>query len=217
MSYKQELYTEIKSRLSRFAVFISLLLVIFLSALFLFIEHYQINADTKSIASHYQDVKKQSFNFLTQLNKKSIPNFLNANTSERQLYSQYYEIMKDFSASSDLVIINDRANLLFMTGDIGKHLSGEYLDMIIKKSKKSSFIKIQRGLLGKSFLLFFSQIPNSNSYSIIAVHDSLFNTMPLQYGTHFAIADNYDNVLAKNSLNFIQGDLEKIVRDILNS
>lgn len=217
ISYKKELYTEIRSHLSRLAFFVSLLLVIALSSLFLFIEKYQISADTEVITSYYQQIEKNAFNILKQLNKKVVPNYLAHKSSERQLYTEYYEMSKKYSNFSDLLLLSSQGNFTFATGDAERHLSPAYLSMMTESSQTNNFMKIQRGLLGKTFLLFFSKIPKTEDYSILVLSDNVFNLVPLEYGTHFAITDKYDNVFAKNSSNFIEGDLEKINSDVLTS
>ena len=216
ISYKKELYTDIRSHLSRLALFVSLLLVVALASLFLFIEKYQISADTEVITTYYQQIEKNAFGVLKQLNKKVIPNYLAQKSSERQLYAEYYDVSKDYSAFSDLLVLNNKGDISFVTGDIKRHLSPAYLSMMVESSQTNDFMKIQRGLLGKTFLLFFSKIPKTDDYSILVLSDNVFNLVPLQYGTHFAITDKYDNVFAKNSSNFIEGDLEKINRDVLS-
>lgn len=216
-SYRKEIYTETRKRLTNLAILVSIVLVVSLTSLFLLIENFQLNQDTEKLENHYQSLKESSFDKLALLNRGVISQFLNHTVNERQLYRTYYDQVKSISPEANLLVIDEMGQVAFSTGRIEQKLSPYYLKVVINKSSHQDLIKIQRDAQGKKYILFFSKIANTTYHSILVIEEEIFNRLTPEYGTQFILADKYDNSYVKNTQLFIEGDLKKVDSSKLKS
>lgn len=202
ITYKEELYTEIRKRLTKLAVFFSLLIIFLLGMLFLFIENYQIKYDTKQVTSFFEIIDKKAEKVLHEINASILPNYLKEGSTERTLYSDYYEQLHRVDLPADLMVINKDGDVRLSIGESSLVLSSYYLKDMYRKDKQV-VRKIQRGIDGTTYFLIGSKVKNSDYYSILIIDSYIFNQIGIEFGTKYVMTDYLDNVLVSNSQTFI--------------
>ena len=210
MTYYKELYIEIRKRLIKLAVFTSLLLILALTIFFLFLEKYQIESDTKEALGFYTTLKADSFDLLHHMNQEVVPDYMDGRINERQFYTSYYERNTALSKDVSFMVMEESGQLLLATNDIPAQLSTHYLKIVTDVNEGNDVVKVQRGLNGERYMLFFSKVPNKAVYSLLIFEDSLFTGEGLTYGTKFIISDKYNNVFVKNTTLFDERTAHKI-------
>ena len=194
VTYKEELYTEIRKRLTRLAVIVSMVIVLLLALLFLFIENYQLKYDTQQVVTFFKELDKKGEQVLHDINQSVVPSYLEGNNNERKLYADYYKILNDTDLTADLLVINKKGETAVSIGQSPVFLSPFYLkDMCLETG--DTIKKIQRGMNGSMYFLLSRRIEKSDFYSILVIDSHIFNQMGIQFGTNYAIADQLDNVL----------------------
>lgn len=210
MTYYKELYIEIRKRLIKLAVFTSLLLILALTVFFLFLEKYQIESDTKEALGFYTTLKADTFELLHHMNQEVVPHYMDGQMNERQFYTSYYEKNTQLPKDASLMVMEESGNILLATNDTPAQLSTHYLKIVTDVNKGNDVVKVQRGLNGERYMLFFSKVPDRSVYSILIFEDSLFTGEGLTYGTKFIISDKYNNVFVKNTTLFDEKTAHKI-------
>lgn len=203
VTYKEELYTEIRKRLTRLAVIVSMVIVLLLALLFLFIENYQLKYDTQQVVTFFKELDKKGEQVLHDINQSVVPSYLEGNNNERKLYADYYKILNDTDLTADLLVINKKGETAVSIGQSPVFLSPFYLKEMCLETG-DTIKKIQRGMNGSMYFLLSRRIEKSDFYSILVIDSHIFNQMGIQFGTNYAIADQLDNVLVSNRPDFIE-------------
>lgn len=204
VTYKEELYTEIRKRLTKLAVFVSLLIVFLLASLFLFIENYQLKYDTQQVLNFFDELDKKGERLLTELNESVIPKYVSNEKKERQFYTDYYQEMNSMGISADLMVITKQGDVTLSVGQASIGLSPYYLKSMCQENGRMTR-KIQRDINGMMYVIMCSRVKNSDYYSLLIINSTVFNQMGIEFGTKYVISDNLDNILVKNSSNFVTG------------
>ena len=210
-SFRAELVKEIRKRFSLQVILVSFILFFLLLFLVMFMQSYQLHNETKTIVKDFTELKEEAFTSLEELNKGTIPQYLKNNSHERYLYQQFYEKTASLGEHTALKIITQEGELLFESGRKQEDISSYFLQTVLKNNRsKKEFTKVAQGKSGQHYLLFFSKINDTSDYSLLVINGGNFLPVGLQYGTQFIIADNFNNVYAKNTSHFVTGSLEKV-------
>jgi len=215
-TFRGEIVREIRKRLSIQAIMVSFLLFIMLLVFLFSIQFYQLNKETTTIVSDFSNLKSDAFTMLDSLNESTVPNYLATGENERYLYQQFYEKASSFGDQSAYFVMNAKGKTLFQAGNHVEAFSSYFLKVVLMNNqKRHHFLKVVQGKNSQRYLLFFSRVPQSENYAIFVMNGSGFSPVGLQYGTQFVIADNFDNVYAKNTQSFVKGTIEKIESQII--
>lgn len=216
-SFRQEIIREIKKSYTIIAIVVSFLLFFILIGLVFFIQGYQLNAETKEIAADFEILKEQTQMAMKNLNNKTVSQYLSGSVNERYLYQQFYEQTSILGDQASLIIIENNHES-FKAGKGIEAISFSYMQTVIHTNEgRNNYFKVNNGSNGQKYLLYFSKIPNKNTYSILCVNASVFVPTNLQYGSQYIIADNFDNVYVKNTNQFVNGSLEKVESSAFNT
>lgn len=221
-SFQEELNQEIKKRFSLLAILVSAFLFLLLILFVFAIQYYQLTLETNNIRKNFHEDQAGYKRILNTMNQNSIPLFLKKEKTDREIYSEYYELSAENLSRGILVIMDKAGSIKFTTQQTGQNpvISPNYLKTILSGNNyHHSMRRITKGEDSNHYLLMINTVREEGTelgYSAILLNGNNFLPAGLYYGTNYVIADQFDNVYANNANHFIIGTLKKINANIFN-
>ena len=215
-SFQEELNHEIKKRFSLLAILVSAFLFLLLILFVFAIQYYQLTLETNNIRNNFHEDQAEYKKILSTMNRKSIPLFLKNEKTDREIYSEYYELSAEHLSRGILVIMDQAGSIRFTTQQTGQNpvISPNYLKTVLSGNNyHRSMRRITKGEDSNHYLVMIDTISEGGTelgYSAILLNGNDFLPEGLYYGTNYIIADQFDNVYANNANHFITGTLKKI-------
>lgn len=215
-SFKNELQKDIKNRFIKLSFILSgILVVLFVSILFL-VQNYQLSLETKNIENSFRQTVDQNEMILRKLSENTIPDYLDNNINERDLYRHYYEETTKYELKNELVLTENTGEVIFTTDNSisSSMVNQNYIRNVINSNKnKDTFLKIYTDQNKNRYLISFYKIDQANAnprYSILFYEGSNFLLDNNSFGTQYVIADDFDNVFSSSSNYYVSDRLEKV-------
>ena len=215
-SFRQELQKEITYRFTWSSLFVS--------AIFLFIvifivwntQTYQLTSQASQFNQDFDTLVTESNQILETMNKGYLPKFLKNEVTEREVYTEYYQLSAGKSQKGDLILFTPQDKIVFSTNaSLNGFTSMEgYLKTTIEaNSHPEKITKIATNSDGSRYLLFLNKIVSQKKevgYSVLGFKEGEFFADKKSGNLQYVIADQYDNVFSSNSDQFITGRLRKV-------
>lgn len=215
-SFKKKLQREIAQRFIVLSFFISIIFLIIFIGFSLYIQNYQLTSESKAIESEFSSIKNKNYQILYHMNQTIIPEYLDGDINEREIYSHFYQEGAGDIQQRILVITDSLGNVVFSTEPSWNRpfFAKNYLKTMVETNKITNQIeRIVKDDNKNHYLILSKALKKEKEtigYSMIFVRENNFLPNEVSYGTQYIIADKFDNIFSRSSNQFVEGVMEKV-------
>ncbi|MDF0480347.1 histidine kinase [Vagococcus sp. PNs007] len=153
------------------------------------------------------------FNRLYDGNKELYKNYLSNKIEEAAIYYQFSVFQSHQAMKSDLILLTSNNDLAFTTSSkfLDDPRLSYYLSLVLTESKKPEDLRFKTFTDGERnrYLLLIKQLANKGFVVEMIDQRELENKLN-RVGANYIIYDDFDNVLASSSTQFIESSLKKV-------
>lgn len=214
--FRQELEREITKRFTLLSLVISGLLIFILFGFIWHLQSFQLSSETQTIQSELNELITNGNKVTISLNQGLVPDFIKGESSERELYGDFYAVMADEGIRGDLIVMTVDSEIIFSTSSPSQtplFLTNYLQTVVIANNFPESIKRITVDYNGDHYLVLFQKVTvagKAMGYSILLINGNDFLPENIRYGTQFIIGDQFDNYFTKSSTQFINEQTRKI-------
>lgn len=204
LTFKEKLRLEILAGFKKTALVIGLSYVLVLTLFILLVQYSQLAHGNNEIVTYFDTIHLKSNRLFSNLEKRSLRQFLSGHLSEREMFRQVYQESTRLPFRSAISIYKPSGDLLLSTRLPNRDglRDDAFVKIALPHIQKKSEYRLMKDYQGNPFLLKMSAVWSNGvkiGYLVLYIDGNDFESGLKVDATQYMIADQYDHLFTSNS------------------
>lgn len=193
-TFRQELQEDLSRELSRLTVWLVSGLLLALVFFAFSMQTYQLNRETDRVVKTFNQVDRQSWRLMDDLNQKIVPQYLEGRRAERELFSRLYEELSRQYQRGELVLTDVKGERRWTSNTRWAEtvLPASYLKAVVQNCGNKRVTKVTRLGKDRPSLVLVAPVYSKHQilgYSLLFLNGNDFHVRRPTEVSQFVIAD----------------------------